>query len=255
MHGYVLFYDDSGHVLLQKKAYFQHYSFQRSCFYTQPVCANPGQYTLPGGSMDDVLLQRSGHMHAALKQFQEESGVAPADLKSWHCNSRGYYSGPEQDTPWNKEFFYVHFLHVESVGIICSAANAILREVRSSVGGDCLSESAKTIVKEIFERTGFNDDAAAEYKIVPFTDLLSYLSTQVGFDKACEQRWTAMVRQQRLFAPERRESKIRSIIRFPGEGRDWLVGASRCFLLTPDAAKIVSGERIPVLRGPRTSNF
>lgn len=248
MHGYALFYDDSGHVLLQRKAYFQHYSFQRSCFYTQPVCANPGQYTLPGGSMDDGLLQREGYMRAALKQFQEESGVGVRDLEGWRCCSKGYYSGPEQNTPWNKDFFYVHFLHVESVDKIRVAANAILRRVRATVGGNCLAEPAKDIVRDIFEQTGFNDDAAIEYTIVPFADLLTCLSTQIDFEEKYVHRWTDMVRQQCLFAPERREGKIRRILMSPGEGRDWLVDAARCFLLSPGAANI-SMTSVPGRRG------
>jgi len=94
-HGYIYIFDVDGKVLLQKKSYFQNFSIQRNVFHTEPVCANPGQYTLPGGTMNTTIMRNDGTFSASLKQFNEESGVTLDILQSLDYSEQGCYFARE----------------------------------------------------------------------------------------------------------------------------------------------------------------
>lgn len=231
-HGYVLFYDDENHVLVQRKSYFQHFSVQRDCYYTQPICANPGQITLPGGSLNSEIIAREGTLAASLKQFVEESGVMLEFLGELHYSDRGCYSDLEDPHAIHcEDIFYVHFVRVDSVDQIAIEANRILDVVIGILNDSSLSESERNKkLRDLHQSTGFNDDAADGYLSVPREDLLPLLSDTIPFEVSLKHMWKNMVRDQALFKERQRERKIRNILTDPGDGRDWLVAACEYFL-------------------------
>jgi hypothetical protein len=256
MHGYVLLYDDRGRVLLQKKTYFQRFSVKRMCFYKQPVCANPGQLSLPGGTVDAATLL------GALAQFTEESGVSIDVLEQYRYVCRGSYSAPElhEVSTTESEYFTVHFIHVESVDVVAAAANSILEHVRSVLCAaaattttttaadgaaatataveDVLTANQVKYFRSLRESTGFNDDSAESYHAVSFAELLPYLTEEQPFQAEHRAEWVDLVNTHELFSHSKREEKIKRVISSPGDGRDWLVDAAKCFLSTPDATRI-----------------
>jgi hypothetical protein len=231
-HGYVLFFDNENNVLIQRKSYFQHFSVQRDCYYTQPICANPGQNTLPGGTLNREIVDGQGTLAASLKQFTEESGVTLKFLNGIHYSDIGCYSDLEDpNSMWCENHFYVHFVRVDSIDKIVAEATRILQLARNLLHDESLSEDHRNQkLRELHSSTGYNDDAAESYMSVHRDGILSLLSDTIPFKVALKNEWKCLVREQELFKEHTRERKMRNILSDPGEGRDWLVAACEWFL-------------------------
>ena len=250
MHGYILLYDDKGYVLLQKKAYFQRFSVKRMCFYKQPVCGNPGQFSLPGGSVDEDLVNSTCTLDGALAQFTEECGVTTNNLEKLKYCCRGSYSAPEAGREISSEtsvYFTVHFVHVESVKIVATMSTSIIQQVQSMLSASTSNDLDNTILtadqieyfRSLHASTGYNDDSANSYHMVSFADLIPHLTEELPFEMNNSVEWIDLVMSQKLFASSRRKEKIKKIISNPGHGRDWLIDAAKCFLHTPDVLRII----------------
>lgn len=229
-HGYVMFYDSSRSVLLQKKAYFQHFSVQRDYVGKQPVCGNPGQYSLPGGGLNRVILENDGPLQATLKQFNEESGVTLDILQTLNFSDQGCYSDFD-DTDHNGNMFSVHYVLVDDVSMIATRANAVLSEVGSILDDDTMTDDERDDqLMSLYQCTGLNDDAAACYDVVPLDRCLSCLTNTIPFNTALKAEWVKLIRDQCLFWEVMREDKITSILSDPGGEREWYVRGVECFL-------------------------
>jgi hypothetical protein len=79
------------------------------------------------------------------------------------------------------------------------------------------------------ESTGFNDDSAESYHAVSFADFLPYLTNELPFQAKHRAEWIDLAITHELFSDSKQEEKINRVIFIPGDGRDWLVDAAKCF--------------------------
>ena len=223
----------SGFALLQRKAYFQNYSIERNVFIREPVCGNPGQYTLPGGRMNREIVQEFGTLAATLKQFNEESGISTESVALMNCVDHGYYAPPRVGSGGKGAPFYVHFVEVNDVRELATAANVALGNAKSIIESDTLSSAEKqNALRCLYSESGLNDDAADEYVAVPWSELLSMLQNTVEFDEAVRDEWGRLVREQGLFFNTTccQEDVISRTFSDPGSCRDWLIDGVKAFL-------------------------
>jgi 8-oxo-dGTP pyrophosphatase MutT (NUDIX family) len=245
--GYIILFDEykdgkgfsSGHAMLQKKAYFQHFSVQRNVYTKQPVCGNPGQYTLPGGRMDVDLVYSCGTLEASLKQFYEESGITAERMLALNCTDQGHYAPSYNRGSRGRgrgAHFYVHFVQVDDVAVLVEEANINLSRAKGVVQDHSLSQTEKeACLREMYETTGLSDDATAGYEMVSWGDLMGRLGTTLEFEASERAEWGRLVREQGLFfnVEGDQEDKIRSMLADPGTNRDWLVDGVKAFLYSP----------------------
>ena len=247
--GYVLLYDErggdgsvrresyGGNALLQKKSYFQNFSVKRNVFTREPVCANPGQYTLPGGWLNQDIVHDAGTCGASLQQFYEESGISEGRLEQLNFIHQGYYAPKPQNSRRGKSPpFYVHFVQVDDVSLLAKEANLTLAYAADILINCANSMSEKELhIRDLHCRTGLNDDAASCYESVPWTEILNLLIKNIPFDELKRDEWARLVREQGLYfnAERGQEVRITQTITDPGSNRDWLVDGVQAFLSWP----------------------
>mmetsp|Transcript_24372 Transcript_24372/g.41285 ORF Transcript_24372/g.41285 Transcript_24372/m.41285 type:complete len:265 (+) Transcript_24372:68-862(+) len=235
----------TGHALLQKKSYFQNFSIERNSFNKEPVCGNPGQYTLPGGRMSTSIVYEHGTLAATLKQFNEESGISHERLALLNCVDHGYYAPSARACEGRRSRgppFFVHFLEVDDVKVVADEANASLHSARliTGAGVNSLTQAEKeSALRQLYEETGLNDDAADRYEVMQWSDMLDSLETCLGFDVGSQEEWARLVREQGLFFNTEggQEDKIQSVLDNPGSNRDWLIDGVKCFLYTDNEGR------------------
>lgn len=250
MRGYVLFFDEkessSYKCLLQKKSYFQHFSVQRNLFSKQPVCGLPGQFTLPGGRMDPRLAHEQGTLAASLKQFFEESGVSMERLIQLKYSDEGYFTpceGELSDSGTDmmrsmgvQRRYFVHLVKVDDVTALAEDANSVIKAAKTvNDNADLSAADKEMLLRELYASTGFNDDSAASYEVVPWPQVLERLETTLPFDSSVREEWMQLVRCQDLlinFFHETRQGgsdKMNRVLADPGRDRDWFVQAFQYF--------------------------
>ena len=235
MRGYVLIYDEGGggHALLQKKSYFQNFSIERNVFMREPVCANPGQYTLPGGWLNPDVIKTSGTLGATMKQFRDESGISTERVTRLNCIDQGFYSPHGKCGRGRGVPFCVHFVQVDDVSVLAEEANVVLGQVKNLINDPGLSiTDREEKLRKFSAETGLNDDAADCYECVLWTELKGMLQSSLEFEVSELEEWKTLVQQQNLFfnAEEGQEKRILNTISDPGRNRDWLVDGVEAFL-------------------------
>lgn len=227
--------------MLQLKGYFQNFSIGRNVFAREPVCGNPGQFTLPGGRMNPTLLHEDGTFAATLKQFTEESGVSVERLAELHFLDQGYYAPDNSSSRGGRgrgrgPQFYVHFVQVDDVEVLAREANDVLLRAARITSTSSPTEKAAAL-RALYAETGLNDDAAARYEAVPWGSLLGLLQTSLPFLQEAREEWARLVREGGLLfntAAEGREAEIESTLADPGACRDWLADGVRAFMSPQD---------------------